>query len=484
MRTARRIAGGAAWTYGAQLVTAAVQFVYAAFTSRVVSPEGFGEYGIALSVAAFITIVANGGLGRTVARLEDVSSSRVRALTLYGFVLGLLAAAVLYFSADFWAEVWNSPSAALPVRWLCISAFLSPIFGLATGLMRRLGNFAELAKITVSANVASMIIGAIGVSIYGNASSLLIAPITAQMFVLVIIFMSKWNLLVGRPSSLRASLPELMFSWNVTTSSIIAYLNGNVGKWGLAVGMGPATLGQWNRAEVVTSVPFQQLQNALVQAVYPEFRHDRGDKGRAREAWPDLLVITAWITWPAATLAAIVVPMLVPFLFGPGWEEAALMALPLALLASLQAVTVMLSSAIEALGRFRWIWSAQLMVLVCNGIGASLAIHLGDWRPVLISIFISFVLQHSFHVGKCSEAGYLNLRTLLRGYCGVLIGSLVLGAVALSSATLITNPSSSQLTLALVGVGELAVFAFILWKFRNAIPAIKLARKYGLLPGR
>jgi O-antigen/teichoic acid export membrane protein len=185
-----------------------------------------------------------------------------------------------------------------------------------------------------------------------GAVSLVVSPILAQFFIFCGAFILNGRLLLGL-GRLKSAATEARFSFQIILTTLASYLTGNVGKWSASFVLGPAALGQWNRADVVAFVPFQQIQVALVQAIYPEFRHDRANGVRAREVWPDLLGIVAWVVFPITAGAAVIIPHIIPLLFGEGWAVAASLAVPIAIAGGLQIIASLLSSGIEAIGRFR-----------------------------------------------------------------------------------------------------------------------------------
>lgn len=479
MSRSRILLAGASWTYGAQLITVLAQFAYAAFTSRIVSPNGFGAYGVALTVSAFVTLLANGGLSQTVGRIIQLDALVLRALTLYGVILGLSGAAFLYLTAGFWAAFWNTPKATSPIEWLSISALLGPCLGLASGLMRRMGKFLQLAAVTVVANIVGMIIGAAAVATWSTPSTLLVSLLVSQVIIVAACFAMTGPLLRGF-SGLRHARESLGFSWKLTLSIALSYVIGNTGSWTAVNVFGASVLGQWNRADVVTFVPFQQIQAAMVQVIYPEFRHDIVNPTRAHEAWPDLLALVAWVTVPAGAVGAVVIPHLVPIFFGPGWGLAAVLTVPLALIGGLQSVVAMLQSAVEALAKFRWIWGTQLVLLATSVVAALLAYFTHELAPIFWGIGLGLAMTHAIHVILCMSSGYLSPRKLFRNYMEVAMGALIAATVAFAGVTVIALNNHLPWLWVPYVIAVTAVLV-VAWRKRSALPPIRIARAYGLL---
>jgi O-antigen/teichoic acid export membrane protein len=205
-------------------------------------------------------------LAQTSARLSLIERSVVRGLLSYGILLGLAGSAFLFLTASFWASLWGSPDSAILIRWLSVSTLIAPSLGLASGIMRRLGKFRELAVVTIAANILGTGIGVLTVLEWPGPVSLIVSLILAQFFIFCGAFILNRRMLLGL-GRLKSAAAAARFSYQIILTTMASYLTGNVGKWSASFGPGSAALGQWNRADDAVFVPFQQIQVALVQAI-------------------------------------------------------------------------------------------------------------------------------------------------------------------------------------------------------------------------
>lgn len=475
----RKVAVGALWLYGSQLGTIVLQFGYAAVTSRAVGEAAFGAYSIALTVAALATLIANGGLGQSITRLECVSRELSQGLLTFAVIIGTTAAAALYLTSGFWAMVWSSPDAEPLLKIVALSALVSPCLGLASGVARRLGKFRQLSIAVFASNLAGMTLSLSVLAVHPSAVALILSPVAAQVFQLAAcLFLARS--LIRKPGSLRPARTHFSFSGKILLSFLLAYVNGNLPRLAASVALGQSFLGQLNRAEVVTSIPLQQLQNAVVQAVYPEFRHDQNSPARAFRVWTDMLGLAAWLVAPIAGFASVLVPAMVPIFFGGGWSLAATLAVPLVLLGAVQLPTVILASGIEALGRFTWIWYTQAMALLVSALGAVVALRSHSWVPVVTAPLVSCFLQHVAHVVVSGRWGYLDGRRLCGLYAGALIAGMAAAATALALKQALFPGHFGSWSRAACGLAVL-VFALAIFLARRRLPVIRLLSDYRLL---
>jgi O-antigen/teichoic acid export membrane protein len=475
--TARRLLAGAGWVYGAQVATVVAQVGYAASTSRLASPSSFGSYSIAITATGLITLLAAGGLGQTVGRLRSLSEPEMTTLSTYSVLLGTVSACCTIVLAPALASLWGDPAAGPVVRLLAVNAFTAPLFGVATGLMIRLGTFKKLAAATLITNLVGMSLGLLFVFLYANAAALVVSAIVSQTCLTAYATMQVRSYI--RFGRLARGSEALGFSGRVILSQIMQYMLGNASRLTAARVIGRNSIGQWNRAEVLSTLPFQQVQAVIVQVLYPEFRHDRDSTDRAQRVWADLLGFVAWVTWPLGALAAGVLSAAIPLLFGTKWSMAASYSIPLAIAGGIQPVVILLASAVEALGHFRVIWLINGIQLILQiGLASLVVVGHTIW-PAIFGLLVLNVASHIFYVLWCGSAGYLDTRRLARHYSQALFASLLVGLpVALTVQSLVRRWSH---LLPIVGLVTSSMVMAYAWHGRRNLPPVVLAKRFGLL---
>lgn len=410
-----RIVGGVAWNYVAQVSVALLQLGYAAISSRLLSPYTFGVYAVALIVVGLFSLIANGGLSQTISRIADLDSQVVGALTTYAVILGMGCGLLVAATADVWGQVWGRADAVDAIRVTSFLAACAPIYGLATGLMRRQGRFRSAALITIVGSVAAMLIGGISVYYLRSAVSLLLFPILSIWISSAFAICA--NPRFFRPRSMRGIAHHRAFSAKVIGCNLLAYVNFNLPKLYVSHVLGPAYLGIWNRGDVLSTVPIQQFQNSLIQALYPEFRHSVGRPMNSRALWTRISCFIGWVVAMGTSVGAWLAPVLaVPFL-GDKWHEVRAVLPLLIVVGGVQLLSTCFASFAEALGFFRWIVLSEFLVFgfqVCGCI--ALVWWNGDLNAAVLLLAAGFLLRHFLQLLLVGNRGYVSLRTIARSY--------------------------------------------------------------------
>lgn len=479
--TASRLISGAAWTYGAQILTVVLQFGYAAITSRVLDAGDFGAYAVALSISGLFTLLASAGMTQTAARFVDLTRPVVRPVFTYAVLVGFCSAVLLLVTAVPWTLVWGT-GAALPVLYLLsLNALTSPAMGLATGILRRRGEFRTLAWGALGSNMLGMAVGLIFVVEFRSAVALAVSSVVALNALLAF---AAWRVrdLVGLARISRSD-DFLGFSWRVTANSMLQYLIGNAPRIGAANFAGPAALGQWNRADVVSTVPFQQIQASIVPVVYPEFRHHRDGQGAAFATWAKLLSAVGWVTVPLGALAAGSMPFILPVLLGPGWDLAGRLVIPLAIAGGIQPVISLLAAALESRGDFKAIWLANAVSLTAvPGVVALVYIYESVWPAILAGLSLQLA-THGIHLHRALRQGLLDGSALKTSYFQIAIASAVIGLSTWFVAWSLEVFGSEPVWLG-VAIATVTIEASLAFVFRERFGPYALALELRLVPGR
>jgi O-antigen/teichoic acid export membrane protein len=480
MADARGIARGAIWNYSAQIATVLAQVVYAAITSRLVAPHDFGVFAAATASVALVNLVCLAGLPQVVGRMSDLHPDRLVGLLAYAGVIGILAGAATFFGAPVWAAIWGQPASVPVLHLLALTSLITPFVALGNGLSLRLGVFKKLAGATVAANVGGMALGIVFILFLRDAESLAVAQVLSLLGVAAIVLTNQRAYFKGR-FHLRSTLADVSYSTKTLVSALLTYSASTVGKVSVSHTLGTVPLGNWNRADAITTNPFYLLGSAILQAVYPEFRHDIEDRSRTRRVWSDLLGVMGWVCVPLGVFVAVVAPFAASILLGGGWALAGQYASILAIIGCLQPVVFMLISGFDALGKFGWNWSGYVISLVVNLAGAGVAIATHSVWPVFIGTLVSFAIMHPVHLALANREQLVDLHRVGRHYAEIAAFSIGMGAVlwtALHAPFVIGV--SPWLFAAIMAAAVAAVVLLI--RRRNSFPPVRLARRYGILP--
>ena len=143
-------------------------------------------------------------------------------------------------------------------------------------------------------------------------------------------------------------------------------------------------------------------------------------------------------------------------------------------------VSSLLANALEAVGRFKWIYTAQITMVAINVTGAAVAISVKNWIPIVSALLLAIVMQHCVHVALSARAGYLDLVVLVRHYLAIALTSAIAALVAWGIVRYAANGLSNAWAWVICAV-LLILTGCAAWRFRLLLPPLRLAKKFGIL---
>ena len=172
----RRLVRGTFWATVGALCSKAIAVVSAVIVARLLGKAGFGELGVVQSTILLFQSFAGLALGITVTKCvaqfrvqEPARAGRIVALSSsVAFIMGLVFAVVMFFSAGFLAEVTlAAPQLTLTLQISAITLLLGSINGAQIGTLSGLEAFQTLGKATAWSGLFTFLCLVIGVWGYG-----------------------------------------------------------------------------------------------------------------------------------------------------------------------------------------------------------------------------------------------------------------------------------------------------------------------------
>lgn len=195
----------------ASLLVRIIGLIYRIPMTRIIGDEGMGSYTIAFEVYNIALILSSYGLPLAVSKLvtarainkEHRNAYRIFQLSLvFSIIIGLIAATVLFFGAEFFATVINEdPYAVLPIRVLAPTIFIFSVMGVFRGFYQGKNTMIPTAFSQVLEQVINAIVSvaaayllmknysaSVNVAAYGAAGGTLGTLVGAMTGLLFLIF--------------------------------------------------------------------------------------------------------------------------------------------------------------------------------------------------------------------------------------------------------------------------------------------------------
>ena len=399
------VARGVRWSALSAFVLRLSQFSMGVITARIVAPEQFGTYAVALTVFTIVITISDAGVAQAVVR-DVMRTAQIgpSAMTIT-FSATLLTAVAMAAGASPLATVLGASAADGPIRILALTLVASsfgtiPAMVLARDYRQRERFYSDAANFVVS----SALLILLALDGWG-AMALACSRLAGQIVSAVVL-----NSLVGERYGFGFDRQEvaslLRFSAPLALANCLLVAVSNVDTIAVARIAGATQLGFYNLAFTVAAWPVSIFSSILMNITVTTLARVQHDVTALRAHLAAAMSSLAGAAFPvSALLMALAGPVIVD-VYGTRWSPAAPILVTLGLFASVRVVQVLLTDLLIATGhtpvllRLQFIWLIALipMMIVCTMrwgiIGAGIA-HVVVGVFLILPLYLSAVRQRT-----------------------------------------------------------------------------------------
>ena len=451
-RSLRSLASrGALWAVLANITMRFASIAVTAVLARILSPEDFGVFAVAIAVYLVVASLAELGMGSAVARSatepDDIAPT-VASISI--LVSGAVAGAMAVFAPAL-AAVLGQPDAAEPIRILSLCLILTGIFAVpGAQLVREFRQDRIFLATVVGFVVANPILIVLALN-GGGATAFAWSRVIGQVATgIVFVLSTRRHYLPGWRSEsvgplIRFGLPlsvANLVNWSLLNADYLI-LGRLVEAAQVGVYMIAFNVASWSTA-VLGSV-----LNSVVVPVFGRVSHDRGELGRALLSATQLVAL---IAMPIGALTLALSTPLVLTVFGSTWAGSAPVLTVLSLYGVLYAFSLLYANVLVATGKTLRLllvqvgWVATLVPAIVFGLRIDGLVGVA-WAHV---VTIGLVAVPAYAMVVLRITGQ-RLGPLVRAVARPLLAAVLAGGAAWVVAQLLPNAVSSFLLGGLTG---------------------------------
>jgi teichuronic acid exporter len=464
------IATGVMWQGALRWLSQVLSWTATIVIARRLSAVDYGIAGTATVLVGFLTLVTEGGLGRSLVMRRERDDTVIRQAHAAAIVIGLCAALVMLLAALPLAAFYSEPRVAPVMATLSFALIFAGVNAVPLSVLQQRLEYRRLASVEfVKAIVQATTVltcALLGLRYWSLAIGLIAGQAAAVVLAYRYVKLSPL-----RPT--RAVLgPSLDYARHLVVGSLAwyAYSNADFAVVGRVVGL--SALGFYQFAWNVAQLPGEKLANVLQAVVGPFFGAIGDDKVALRHYFLVLSELLVSIMLPVLFGFALVTPIAVPLIFGAQWSASVDVMQILVLCAALNSVGLLSQHVLGATGQAvvatRLNVAAMFVLPICFFIAARYAgpkAVAAVWllaQPVLMGVPL---LRMEKTIGLSIPQYLASLRAPV--LCSVVMAVVVWG---LRVATVDVQPLVRLLLLSLSGA--VVYMAAFLLLFRDRVDAI------------
>lgn len=341
---------GLYWSFFNQFSTYAMQFVVGIIMARLLTPSDYGITAIPAIFMTVATVFIESGFNSALVRKQNLTDKDLTTAFLYCISIGVVMYLLLFACAPIIANIYKIPVLTPLIRITALSFLWAPLNTPQRVILQRELNFKTIAKISISANIISGIIG-IGAAYLGYGLwALVVSTLASSLLNFIIMWcVVKW---LPREGWSRDSFRYLWGYGNkLVVTNLINTLYANVGPLILGKYGGTNELGYYNRAKGYAALPSWNIVGVLTQVTFPVLSKLQDNNELLSLNYRKMIRVSAYIVFPIMLLLAALAKPLVITLITEKWEPCILLLQILCVVFMWQPIQILNLNVLQVKGR-------------------------------------------------------------------------------------------------------------------------------------
>ncbi|NOY84209.1 MAG: lipopolysaccharide biosynthesis protein [Nitrospirae bacterium] len=407
---ARSVKKGAVWTFLGRALVFLINIGGSIVMARLLEPEDFGVFGIALLFVGLATRFGNVGFGLALVQREHIEDEHVSSLFVVNLCLFSTIAVLLIWGSPWIGRSFDSPIAGEVLSVLAFLFFLKPFSSVARALLQRKMAFKSTA-IAGSLQHFLGVLSAISLAWYGfGVWSLVYAELVgASVSLAVLMIYAKW-----RPhfSYHHKAMKDLYaFGIAIFFKRILTYGADKADFFIIANRLGATPLGFYEKSYSLMNMTIKELGDKMEPVLFRAFSKIQNDRGRILAAYNKVLLTFSLISYPIFFGLASVAPPFIFLLYGEKWMPSVIPLQIMCLSGLLRLHLKVTSIVMNAMGKVKveaWIRTvAFALLIVACWIGSQWGIIGVATAATIVSGILS--VATTLYFGRLTQLTYLAL---------------------------------------------------------------------------
>ena len=322
--------GAVLWGAAGSVTRIVLQIGSQIVLARLLGPDSYGVFAVALTVIFFASLFADLGLAYGLIQRPSVNDDDIRFVFTWQLLLAIASTAVLVAAAGPIATLLGDGRLAPVVRWLALGCILGSVGATAGMLLRRQLDFKIL-------NIAAVVSYALGFVVFGIPMALLgfgvwslVAAYLIQIATAAVLtYLSSphaiWPLFRHADA-----VGMLGFGSTVLATNIVNWIMMSLDRLVIGATLQAAAAGLYATMSNIMSQPAASIITVVQSALYATSARAQDDRVRLQVAFRSMLGAVAVFLWPVFFAVGATAETLILATFGDKWAGGSTVLRPLA----------------------------------------------------------------------------------------------------------------------------------------------------------
>ena len=367
-----------------------MRFVFGLILARLLSPDAYGVIGMLTVFLCVVQVFIDCGFSQALIAKQDRTQTDFSTEFYFNIGVGLIGYCLLFISAPFIADFYNMPLLTSVLRVVGLGVIINSLCVVQSAQFSIRLDFKTPAKIGVSTNLFSGVVGII-LAYYGwGVWALVFQQIAGGLLYAILI----WIMAGWRPT-LEFSKDSFLYLWNygskILASSLIQQVYDNL--YPLVIGkfFSARQLGLYSRAQGFASLPSTELSSVLGSVTFPVLSKINNDKPRLLRIYRQMIKTTAFVVFPLMFGLLSISDPLVRVLLNEQWYDCIIILQLLCCALLWQPISFINLSIIKVLGRTDILLKLEIIKRIAGILSIICSVPFG-----IIGMCIGYIILYLF----------------------------------------------------------------------------------------
>ncbi len=286
--------------------------------ARLLFPEDFGLYGVALIIIRLGRRISKFGISTVLVQKDDITKPEIDTIFTVSFGLNLLVFFILIAGAPWFAQFVHNHAVTNLIKVIAITFIFNTFLMVAESILKRKLDFKHISLGRSARSMANYLTAIIMAVLGFGVWSLIGGEVAA--IVINMAYALYFSHYVPRLYYKHAIFKKL-YSYGMRVS-LVDYLNyfiNNIDYLLIGRYLNMQALGYYERAFNLMSLTRRQVDRSMNEALFSAFSKIKDDRERIVRNLKQILNYTALIAYPVSIGIIFLAPSLVYILYGPKW---------------------------------------------------------------------------------------------------------------------------------------------------------------------
>ena len=427
------------WGAGGGALRIVLQIVSQIVLARILGPELYGVFAIALVIVLLSGLFADVGLAYGLIQKRTVSDEDIRFVFTWQLLLGIVVSILLWLAAPNVAALYGDPRVAPVVALLAPTCLISCLASASGALLRRQMDFRTLNIAAVVSYAVGYFLVAIPMAMAGAGVTALTAGFLVQAVVLAAIQYVKVRHPV-RPLLWQGGAPAILgFGATVLATNVVNWAMAGIDRAIVGASLGAASAGLYATAYNLISTPSVTMLSLLQSVFYSASAKVQDDRRQLARGLRTLFGTVMLFAAPVFVGVAAASETIIVSLYGARWSGGGDVLAPLALAMVAQMIMGLATPVLWASGATRRELELQIPIAVIWVFALWLVAQSGSLPLLAWCVLLLFLVRAAVIVGATLNAIAMTPGELVTRCRAGLWLSLIVGVAGLTSDRLLVG---------------------------------------------